>query len=198
MRRSSLFGGAAAITSAVLMIGGSGCATQGGAAAGFAPRRSADAASRRLANADLGMVRPVADRVFRTYFRTDQEGSSRHEWVSRPEESDEPAGPTRVRDMFTAFPNRRRRVAALWLGQDGPHVVARCRILIQRLDTTERAAFAPQRGDDRPTATPIDRHGPASTSTREEWVDVGRDRSMEQEILTAIERELTSATRPAG
>jgi hypothetical protein len=143
-----------------------------------------------LVNASLAEVRPAATEAFRQYFRLDRDASTAHTLISVPMEVTDPETPPRVRDIL-GTPNRFRRVAELYLQQEGGDVLARCRIQIQRLDTAERAAFARQsRNDDRPTETPIDREGAASARRIDEWTDVGRDRQSEQELLTAIETRL--------
>ncbi len=197
MRTSGLYAWNVIVVGAAALAGASGCATQGGDARRFRSGGPAGAASRLLMNEDVDTVQPVAAQVFRRHFRVDAQASSPLVLVSRPLELTEHAQPRRVRDVLRPSPNRRRQVAELYLTQEGAHVRVRCRVRTQRLDTAERAAFVRERGDDRPTDTPIDRPGASSVSAREEWVEVGRDRNLEREILAAIQRELT-ATRPAN
>ncbi|MHC4442294.1 MAG: hypothetical protein ACYTA5_06825 [Planctomycetota bacterium] len=71
--------------------------------------------------------------------------------------------------------------------------MAICWVGNQRLETAERASFAEQRGDDRPSDTPIDRLGSTSTYRQEDWIDVSRDRKTELMILDAIRKQLESA-----
>jgi len=194
MRACGLWRWATVFAAVGLVVGFWGCATKREGADRLAARTPRDAASRRFLNVDIRTVQPMADRVFREYFRV--EAASANRWISRPVEVTRPGQTGRVRDVLTAFPNRRRRLAELWLTRQGPHVVACCCVQTQRLDTTERAAFDRERGDDRPTDTPIDRAGAGSTTVREEWVRIGRDRQTENLILSVIEQEL-AATRPA-
>jgi len=168
-----------------VVLQAAGCAAPGESSAGRAAGRAGDSASRYIPSTTVDAVRPVAVRVFRQDFRLDPDVSSGNVLVSRPVELTDRPSPKRVREVFGS-PNRRRQIATLWLSQDGPHILLRCQVRIQRLDTVERAAFARERGDDRPTDTPIDRLGATSPNAREEWVPVGRDRKTESRILDAI------------
>jgi len=185
------------LTAAALLASGAGCPASGGPGR-LGGHRPTHGATRVLRNVDVGAVRPVADRAFRQHFRIDADTSSGSVLVARPHELTEPARPERVKDVLRPSPNRRRQLAELHLTQEGPHVLVWCVVQTQRLDTTERAAFARVRGDDRPTDTPIDRQGASSGNLQEEWVTVGRDRGIEQEILAAIQRDLAAASQAAG
>ncbi len=183
------------LTALMLLFVTAGCE---GPAAGtnvFTSHSSTDLSSRRIRGVTLPTVRDVAERTFRQYFHVDAEASSQDLWVSEPQEVSREE-PGRLRAVIRGSDNRHRRLAGLRLVEENGVVLVQCLIRVQRLDTTERAAFARDRGDDRPTDTPIDRPGAGSTRGREEWVDVRRDRQMEREVLDAIEREL-SLTRPA-
>jgi len=184
-------------------------------AGGGSPRArgTADFASRRLEGAGLAEVQPIADRVFRSYFRVDRTVSTGNDLVAYPTDvntrevtahgdetvAEEPARQPRdtVGDMIGVAPRRYRRIAELRLASTGSGVMAQARVMFQRLTTAERTAFARERGDDRPTDTAIDRLGPTSPAPREEWRDDRRDKRLEQEILNAIQTGLTT-TRPAG
>lgn len=178
-----------ALASISLLLNAIGCTEQreGMVFGGWGAR---DVASRRLLNINLDAVQPIADRAFRQYFRVDRQASSAHEWFSHPTESSKPRQSERVRDWLSASPNRHRLLAGLRIIQEGKHVLVQCRVRIERLDTAERAAFASERGDDRPTDTPIDRAGASSADVREEWVRIGRDRQTEYLILEAIQEQL--------
>lgn len=186
------------VWSTVMLVGAAGCTSPGGGEDRLGRRSPGQSASRLLQNADLGTVQPVAERVFRQHFRIDPSASTASVLVSRPQEPAGQARPERVRDVLRPSSNPRRQLAELHLSQEGPNVRARCRVETQRLDTAERAAFARARGDDRPTETPIDRQGAASSDPQQEWVTVGRDKELEREILTAIQQDLTRAGQPDG
>ncbi len=156
--------------------------------------RGAGAAGRRIANTDVAAVQPVAERVFRQYFRIDSVASGPGLIVAQPQEMTGAAQPERVRDLLAGVRGRHRYLAELRLNQQGPDVLLRCVVQAQRLETSERAAFSSQRGDDRPSDTPIDRMGAGSADNREEWVYGKRDRQLEQEILSAIEEAFRPAT----
>lgn len=160
------------------------------------PGHSGDNASRRIANLTLAAARPVAADVFRSEYRLDLDRSSGDMLVSRPTELVDSGRGERVRDVF-GRPNRHRQIAVLWITQEGTSVVLQCQVRTERLDTTERAAFARERGDDRPSDTPIDRLGADAPKAREEWVYVRRDRAAESRILDAIVRHFT-VTQPAA
>ena len=169
-----------------------GCSSNGEGAGLILGSSRGGSASQRLLNVGSETVRPIADKVFRTYFRVDPRSSSPNNWISRPAEVRREAKPVRLRDRLTASPSRRRQVAELRIVQKGTDVLAICRVRNQRLETAERASFAEQRGDDRPSDTPIDRLGATSTYRQEDWVDVSRDRKTETMILDAIRRQLES------
>jgi hypothetical protein len=169
-----------------------GCESTGGPELRFQVGGPADAQERRLPDASVDEVRPVAERVFRQHFRIDPQLSTRTRLVSRPAEVEEAGQVERVRDVLGPSRNRRRQKGELYLVQEGSDVVVRCRVQLQRLDTAERAAFERERGDDRPGETPINRSGSTSTSLHEEWVDTGRDRAVESELLG----QLLEAFRP--
>ncbi len=159
-------------------------------------RGRGDSASRLVPNATLDTIRPVASRVFRSAYRLDPDRSTGTMLVSRPVEAAGEQHGERIRDVL-GRPNRHRRLATLGMSQDGTAVMLQCQVRIERLDTTEQAAFARNRGDDRPNDTPIERLGVDAPSAREEWVYVSRDRQAEADILDAIASHF-APTRPAG
>jgi hypothetical protein len=157
----------------------------------------ASASARRVPDTSISVVRPVAERVFRQYFRINPDSSGPALLVAQPQEINSRESPERLRDVLGVSANRHRNLAELRMIQEGPDVVLRCVVQTQRLDTAERSAFARELGDDRPTDTPIDRRGALSANPREDWVSVRRDRGLEQEILTGILESLRSASSPA-
>jgi len=172
-----------------LVLQAVGCTELGESVGQRTARRSGDSASRHMLDTSIDAVRTTAIRVFRQDFRLDSDASTDNVFVSKPVELTDYPHRERVRDVLGS-PNRHRQIATLWLSQDGPHVMIRCQVRIQRLDTVERAAFAHHRGDDRPTETPIDQVGGTSPNTREEWVPLGRDRPIEARILDTIVQQL--------
>lgn len=179
----------------LLLMTAWGCESSNGLRDGSTHRREADSAGRLLPGATVEQVQTVAHNAFTTRYRLDREASTTVDLVSQPMDVGA-AGTdsTRVRDLVRPAPNRHRQIARLWFSQQGPNVLIRCRILTQRLDTAERQAFANYRSDDRPDETPIDREGPTSVSGREEWINVGRDRQAENELLDALEQVLYSGS----
>jgi hypothetical protein len=138
----------------------------------------------------------VAAEVFRSSFRMDTDRSTGDMLVSRPTEAADKVRTERVRDVL-GRPTRHRRIALVRLSQDSSSVLMQCQVRLERLDTAEQAAFARERGDDRPSDTPIDRLGADAPKARQEWVYVQRDRQAEAQILEAVVRRL-AATQPAG
>ncbi|UCD30040.1 MAG: hypothetical protein JSV03_06070 [Planctomycetota bacterium] len=168
----------------------SGCAAERERVERNVDRSPANSASQRFTNKDFNTIRSIAQRIFRQYYRVDPRKSSENAWISYPTEVTETGQPQRLRDTLTAFPSRRRCIAELRIVEKGPDVLAVCRVRIQRLDTTERAAFTEHRGDDRPTDTPIDRLGATSANTREDWVETIRDRKAERMLLDSIQKQI--------
>jgi len=184
---------AAKLLAGLLLTAVAGCATTTDRTASPIGR-GVGAAGRRISGTTVAAVQPVAERVFRQHFRINPDASGSGRLVSQPQEVTGPRQPEQVRDVLLGSRDRHRYLAELDLDQQGPDVVLRCTVLVQRLETSAVAAFDTQRGDDLPTETPIDRLGPTSTDNREEWVPVKRNRELEQEILDTIAADL----RPAG
>ncbi|MBI4580253.1 MAG: hypothetical protein HY718_11160 [Planctomycetes bacterium] len=166
----------------------------------------ADFTTLRLPNASAAAVRSVAAAVFKEHFRVDNEASTITVLRSRPTETTAHADAEapRVREVLSGRSNRRRELAELHVLQEGPDVMLRANVQVQRLDAAERDAFAQQRAaDDRPAEQPFE-HSSAATARRpEEWVDVGRNRQLEREMLNRIAEQVAgptttplSATRP--
>ncbi len=171
-------------------------------AAGCADQVSRDQsyANQRIAGASRDQAMEVAQLVFRQYFSIDRVDTDEGCIYSRPSEVRESAPPERVRDVLTRTPNRRRQVAELRVATRGGEVIASCRVRVQRLDTSERRAFAPQTGDDRPANNaPFSAEAGTSARQSEDWVDVGRNRQLEQQVLASLRDRLNppAATQPA-
>ncbi len=178
-------------------IGVGGCTAPGDRSGASAQREATDFASRHLLNVAPAEVESVARRIFMSHFRINPDASTGDTLVSLPTETEGRGQRKSIRDTLAVSPNRQRQRAELRLRPQGGNVLVLVSVQTQRLDTAERAAFARERGDDRPTETPIEREGPTSPSAREEWVNIGRDRKLEQQILSEIEQAITT-TRPAG
>lgn len=158
-------------------------------------------ARERFPNVPPAQAMDTARQVFREYFSIDRVDTSEGVIYSRPTELTGHAAPERVRDVLTRTPNRRREVAELRLVPRGNDVIALCRVQVQRLDTSERRAFVSQTGDDRPANNPpFGAEAGASARQREDWTDVGRNRSLEQQVLASLRERLNPqpTTSPAG
>jgi hypothetical protein len=178
-------------------LGLSGCADATGGGAGLTRLSGGRDFSSRRVPGDAAEVEVAAGRVFGSHFRIDREASTSRHLVSRPAELEGPSEARNVRDRIRLAPGRQRQVAELRLDPQGEGVLVQVSVRTQRLETTERASFARQRGDDRPNRTPIDRPGPSGVDTREEWVNAGRDTATEREILDEIAASLGASTLPA-
>ncbi len=154
-------------------------------------------ATRRLPDATLTETRAATMQVLRQRFRIDTERSTGSMLVTEPQEITGAHGQARLRDWVRS-PNRHRETAIVRLSEEPGGIVVRCQVGIERFDTVERAAFAPERGDDRPTATPSERAGAASPRAREEWVFVARDRTTETDILDEIHLRITGTPPGVG
>ena len=162
-----------------------GCATSGALMRRLVP--PGGASSQRLIGIDTSQAAGAADRAFRQYFQVNRDASGPNLWVSRATEMTKEE---KKEHSLARRSQRHRRIAELELLPQGNDVVVRCQVRIERFSSTERAAFAGQRGDDRPTETPIDHMHGGSTRRQEEWVRAGRDRRTEQLILGSIGRSL--------
>ena len=186
------------LTAVLVFPAAFGCRTTTGTAREFPYGTKSGASRRLLENIPRSTAQPVAERIFRNHLRIDADNSSVYELFSLPKEIDpHSVEGKRIRDLLTATPNRIRQNGRLWLVSKGPHTMVYCQVLLQRLDTAERAAFADnQRGDDRPDDTPIERSGSTGIGSREEWVPAGRHRQTENLILDTIEKELSEKAQP--
>jgi hypothetical protein len=183
-----------AVTASALLLAGCSSSMEGTKSQ---VSRSAGSASRKIPGVSLAEVQPVAERIFRQHFRIDQAASGAGLLVAQPQEVTREGQPERVRDILGGSHARHRYLAELRLNQQGPDVLVRCVVQTQRLETSERAAFRNERGQDVPNDTPIQRIGPTSADNREEWVGVKRDRELEQVILMSIAETVQPASAPA-
>ena len=165
--------------------------------------RPADASSTLVPGVRVAEARAVVAQVLREHFRIDAESSTGVMLRSQPSETTAHADneTPRVNEVLSGRSGRRRKVAEVALVERGPDVLVRCRVQVQRLETPERAAFAPQKGgDDRPAEmTTTERGAFQDARAGDEWADVGRDRQLEQTMLDQIAERLagrTAASQP--
>jgi hypothetical protein len=164
--------------------------------------RPADSLSTLLPGTSVASVRAAATQVLKEHFRIDTENSTAVVLRSQPADTTAHADneTPRMNEVLSGRSGRRRQVAEIVLVERGADVVVRCRVQVQRRETPERAAFAPQRsGEDRPAEmTAAERGAITETRTRDEWVNVGRDRQLERTMLDQIaERAERGAVVPA-
>ncbi len=183
---ASIIGGGLVVT---------GCATSESGEA-VPVRAPSEFASRRLPDVTLEQAQTAADRVFRNHFRVDGEVSRPGRLISRPVELEGRSDTGTLGDRVRLTPARQRQIGELRVEPQSGAVVVQVSVLTQRLETTERASFSRERGDDRPNRTPINRAGPASVDRREEWRTIGRARPKEQAILDEVQAALVTETRP--
>lgn len=177
-------------------LGAPGCTVSEGD--GGAPVRApASFASRHFPGVTLDEIETIAGRVFRGHYRVDSEASTPRRLVSRPTEIEGRGEPRSIGDRVGLTPVRQREIAELRVEPQGGGVLVQIQVVNQRLETAERAAFTPGRGDDRPNTTAIDRAGPASVDRREEWRTAGRNRRTEQMILNEIQASMGPTTQPS-
>lgn len=173
-------------------VAAAGCSQQVAQEQSFARERFTDVAP--------GPAMEAAQQAFRQYFPIDRVDASEGTIYARPTELSGRGSPERVRDVLTRTPNRRREVAELRVVPRGNDVIALCRVQVQRLDTSERRAFVTQTGDDRPANnTPFGAEAGASARQQEDWIDVGRNRELEQQVLTSLRSRLNprATTKPS-
>ena len=91
-----------------------------------------------------------------------------------------------------------RRMASLYIRQEGNACTVMCGVDMQRADTQRHDAFDIQRSiTDVPNETPIQQGEGLTRSQRTVWTDLGRDRALERTILQEIARRLTGQGPPA-
>lgn len=139
-----------------------------------------------------------AKRVFRQYFAVESTDEEEMTIRSRPAEVDARGQTSEVRDVLGATPNRRRQIAEMQVSARGNDVTLSCHVRLQRLDTSQKRAFRPQTGDDRPSHNmPLSDDAGTTAAQRESWTNIGRDRRLERQVLDAVRDRLQPQTAPA-
>jgi hypothetical protein len=150
----------------------------------------------------MSATRSVALQVFKEHFRIDSENSTAWALRSQPRDTATHADneTPRMREMLSGRSGRRRHLGVVELIQRGPDVQVRCQVRVERMESVERTAFAPQRGgDDRPSEVSAnERASMMDTRTRDKWVSVGRDRQLERDMLNAIAERTEAKTAVAA
>jgi hypothetical protein len=160
--------------------------------------RPGDFSSTIIPGAAMSATRAVALQVFKEHFRIDSESTTAWALRSQPRDTTTHADneTPRMREMLSGRSGRRRHQGVVELVQRGPDVMVRCQVRVERMETVERTAFAPQRGgDDRPSEVSAnERASMMETRSRDKWVNVGRDRQLEHEMLEAIAERTMAKT----
>jgi hypothetical protein len=119
-------------------------------------------------------------------FRIAEENSERGLIRSAPNAETIAGGTGRIRDQTVNYPNRIRRTATLEVIARGDSVELLCKVLVERLDTSDHQVFRREHGTgDVPTDTPIQEEGGVTSRQNEVWTLVRRDRQMERQIMAA-------------
>lgn len=171
----------------------SGCTAPGSVTSG----RATNYHIRRLPAAEFDAAFDAGLAALREYdFRIDQSSRSAGVIVSRPSEKTIRGGTGRIGDEVLRSSNRVRRIAEIGIVRAGEGISARCKVLMERLDTGDYRAFRRERaGSDIPAETPIEVDGGTVGDQREVWTFVRRDLNLERQLLAAL-AERVSGTAP--
>ena len=161
-----------------------GCAAPGSVTS----NRATNYHIRRLPSTAYAAAFQAAEAALREYdFRIDKMDRSAGVLVSRPSEKVIQGGTGKIGDEVLRSPNRVRRVAEIGIVREGDGVSARCKVLMERLDTGDYRAFRRERGGgDVPVETPIEEDGGTVGDQRETWTFVRRDLTLERQLLAAV------------
>jgi hypothetical protein len=112
---------------------------------------------------------------------------------SATREYDQQGGTGRIRDDTIGYRNRMRRTAMLLISEWGTGCVAKCRVRVQRLDTSDHQVFRRnEQFGDVPSETPIDREAGIRPSQDQVWTDRPRDRDLERQIRELLRSRVMS------
>ena len=169
---------------AIIPVGG-GCSAMDGEM-GMVPT---NATRRRFMNVESDEVFIAAERALREEFRTDVRRPERGYLKSLPKEGSAERGQGLVTEGITG-PSLVRRVAEFWVIPGDDVVTVRCKVTLERRDTSRRQAFAREHDvDDTPAGTPADLDRQVG-SPREEWTRLGNDDKLERELLASLQERL--------
>jgi hypothetical protein len=172
----------------------SGCAAPGSVTSS----RATNYHIRRLPSTEFEVAFKAAEAALREYqFRIERNDRSAGVIVSRPSEEVVQGGTGKIGDEVLRSPNRVRRIAEIGIVRAGDGVSARCKVLMERLDTGDYRAFRRDRGGgDVPAETPIEEDGGTEGDQRETWTFVRRDLTLERQLLAAVAERVSG--EPAG
>lgn len=152
--------------------------------------------SRGIDNATAAQVMDAARYALGQWFTVSETRPSEGLVLAAPSEFDERGGTGRLRDAAIGYRNRVRRRAAVRIRSAARGVTVECIVIKERLDTSDHRVFAMNRQfEDVPNQTPIAGEGATSSSQNEVWSDVGRDRTLERDILAALLERLGGPAR---
>ncbi len=114
-------------------------------------------------------------------------------------EFEQRGGTGRLRDETLNFRNRMRHRAIVMVAPEAAGSVARCRVEVERLDTSDHLVFAHQgRFEDLPNQTPIEREASTTSAQNQVWTPVNRDGQLELTLLRILFEKATGpATAPS-
>ncbi len=102
-------------------------------------------------------------------------------------EFEQRGGTGRLRDETLQFRNRMRHRAIVLVASEAAGSIARCRVEVERLDTSDHVVFAQQgQFDDVPNDTPIEREASTSAAQNQVWTPVNRDGQLERTLLRIL------------
>jgi hypothetical protein len=149
--------------------------------------------SLRLPGATKAQALDAGVHAMRQWFRLEPVSAADNEVRSVTMEFDQKGGTERIRDAALKYKNRMRRWATLVVQEQGPDVIVRCAVQVQRLDTSDHRVFHDnQRFVDYPNETPIDREAGVTASQDQVWTDMPRDRQLETDILSVVKSQLSA------
>ncbi len=141
----------------------------------------------RLPDASLDAAFDAGVYAMGQWFSLDEVSREDGEIRSAPQEYRQEGGTGRLRDNTIGYRNRMRRVAALTFSESERGCVAHCRVLVDRLDTSDHRVF--RRNDqfaDVPNETPIDNDAGIRPDQAQVWTPMPRDRERERQILALL------------
>ncbi len=147
----------------------------------------------RLSPASRAAVFDAATQALREHFtiRRADRAAGILETVPIETVGTEPSG--RLGDVV-AVPRRERRTAEVRVEKTGAMVKVFCKVLVQECDTQAHQMFTREHAlHDLPTDTPAERDGATTTEQNAVWRNKRRDRTLENQILRAIQDQVAGA-----
>jgi len=172
-----------------LLLGGVGCSESRGP--GTTLGREAGWSQATLPGVSKTAACDAGLYAMRQWFRLDPAAPSDGVIQGLPEEYEQRGGTGRIRDEAVGYRNRLRRTATLVIQETPTGSVAKCRVQVERLDTSDHRVFSSnEQFGDVPNETPIDREAGVTPRQQQVWTALPRDRDLERRILNVLRDEL--------